>query len=296
MINETVETVLVPDNVIIKGTEIPTGMGVNPIFDWQPFLGIPLWFIIGVVLVFGLILVWFYWLRRVSVFRSVAGWKESAMKATQSDIQTWVISRTQKLTIECMTIKDNILSSHDPQNISMFHINSGAGIIRVGSVPGVVISEDYDQNRDFITETALVYNCDEFNRNQEELRQILKEKYEKDRITAQRQGLEVKKPQIVQPISDASSYNKYGRTCLANLNPDGLSFPSYGMFDPQKFRKYFPRGRSGMFFGGVLLYDSRKLNLRKKQKGFWEVHAFLAGAIAVGMIALIGVCFFPMGA
>ena len=295
MINETIETELVPDNIIIKGTEIPNGMGVNPIFDWQPFLGIPLWFIIGIVLVFGCILVWFYWMRRVSVFRSVSGWKESAMKATQSDIQTWVISRTQKLTIECMTIRDNILSSHDPQNISMFHINSGAGIIRVGSVPGVVISEDYDQNRDFITETALVHNCDEFNKNQEELRQIVKEKYEKEKAAAMRQGIEIKKPQIVQPIGDAEAYNKYGKACLMNLNPDGLTFPSYGMFDPQKFRKYFPRGRSGMFFGGVLLYDSRKLNLRKKQKGFWEVHAFLAGAIAVGMIALIGVCFFPMG-
>ena len=294
MINETIETELVPDNIIIKGTEIPNGMGVNPIFDWQPFLGIPLWFIIGIVLVFGCILVWFYWMRRVSVFRSVSGWKESAMKATQSDIQTWVISRTQKLTIECMTIRDNILSSHDPQNISMFHINSGAGIIRVGSVPGVVISEDYDQNRDFITETAMVNNCNEYNKNQEELRQIVKEKYEKEKAAAQRQGIEIKKPQIVQPIGDAEAYNKYGKACLMNLNPDGLSFPSYGMFDPQKFRKYFPRGRSGMFFGGVLLYDSRKLNLRKKQKGFWEVHAFLAGAIAVGMIAIVGVCFFPM--
>jgi hypothetical protein len=291
-INTTVELIADP---VITTPGVPNGMAINPVFDWSPIAGIPLWFIIGIVLVFGCILVWFYWIRRVGIFRGVAGWKESAMKATQNDIQTWIISRTQKLTIECMYVRDNILSSHDPQNISMFHINSGAGIIRVGSIPGVVISEDFDQNRDFITETALVYNCDAFNHNQEQLKKDLKQRYERDKIAANQQGIQIAKPHVVQPIADAESYEEFGRSCLEHINPDGLSFPSYSMFDPQKFRKYFPRGCSGMFFGGELLHDARKLNLRKKQKGFWEVHAFLAGAIGIGMIALLVAWLFPMG-
>jgi hypothetical protein len=272
---------------------IPNGMGVNPIFDWQ-FAGIPLWLIICVVLLGACILTWVYWIRRVGIFKSIAGWKESAMKATQTDVQVWIISRVQRLTIECMTLKDNVLSSHDPQNISMFHVNSGAGTIKVGGTRGVVISEDFDQNRDLIVESALVYNCDYFNHNQEVLRRENKAKYEYQLQAAQHTGGVVKKAPTIQPIEDAKSYEEYGRTCLEHLNPDGLYFPSYIMFDPQKFRKYFPRGCSGMFFGGELIHNARKLNLRKKQKGFWEVHAFLAGAVGIGMIALVGVFFFPM--
>jgi hypothetical protein len=270
-------------------------MGVNPIFDWQPLLGIPLWFIIGIVLGFGCILVWFYWIRRCGIFKGVAGWKESAMKAGQNDVQTWIISRTQKLTIECMSIKDNILSSHDEMNISMFHVNSGAGIIRVGSIPGVVISEDFDQNRDFITESALVHNCDAFNHNQEELKKELKEKYKREQLAAAQQGIQLAKPHVVKPIENAEDYEQFGRTCLEATNPDGMYFPSYYMWDSQKWRKYFPRGCSGMFFGGELMHDARKLNLRKKQKGFWEVHAFMAGAVGIGMIALLVAWLFPMG-
>lgn len=287
-------TELITDPVVSQNV-VPNGMAISPWFDWSPILGIPIWIPIAIILVFGVIMVWVYWYSRVSIFKAVAGWKESAQRASQGDVQTWVISRVKKLTIECMTIKDNILSSHDERNISMFHVNSGAGIIKVGGIPGVVVSEDFDQNRDFITEIALVFNCDAFNHNQEQLKKELKEKHTQEVEAAKEYGLEVAKPQVVRPIEDCEAYETYGRKCLSVINPDGLEFPSYSMFDPQKFRKYFPRGCSAMWFGGELIHDARKLNLRKKEKGFWEVHAFLAGAIVIGMIALIVSWLFPIG-
>jgi len=272
---------------------MPAGTSLNPIFDWAPILHLPIWVPITIFFILILILPTIYWLMRIGKLSSVKGWAESLKKMSQDDVQVWVISRVKKLTIECMTIKDNILSSHDPANITMYHVNSDAGVIRVGGASAVIVSEDFDQNRDVLTEIALCFACDEFNMNQEELRRSL-EVINRNNIE---KGLVPvgTKPIVVQPIDDCESYESYGRKCLHVINPNGLITPSYNIFDPNRMRKYFPRGCSGMWFGGELIHDARKLNLRRKIKGFFEVHAFMLMATGIGIISIMAAWLFPLG-
>jgi hypothetical protein len=67
------------------------------------------------------------------------------------------------------------------------------------------------------------------------------------------------------------------------------------MFNPTKFRKYFPLGCTGMFFGGEMIHDARKLNLRRKPKSFWDVHALLAAAVVISIFSLLVAWLFPLG-
>jgi hypothetical protein len=269
---------------------IPNGMAIGP-FDWSPLAGIPFWIYITIFFIFVFILVNVYWLLRMRRLASVRGWAESLKKMTQDDVQVWFISRVQRLTIECLTIKDNILSPHDQTNIGMWHVNSPQGIIQVGGNKAVVCSEDFDQNRDFVTEIALCHACDEFNANQEQLKEEMETKYQQ----ALAINKDIEKPKVIKPVEDCEAYEIYGRQCLQVINPDGLTIPAYNIYNPNRFRKYFPRGCSAMFFGGELIHDARKLNLRRKPKGFWEVHAFLMMAGGVSMIALLVAWLFPMG-
>lgn len=278
---------------------VPQGMGLGPL-DWAPIGPIPVWLYISFIFILFFIAVNLYWILRIRRLASVKGWAESLKKMTQEDVQVWFISRVQKLTIECLTIKDNILSPHDQTNIGMWHVNSPQGIIQVGGNKAVVCSEDFDQNRDFVTEIALCHVCDEFNANQEQLKAELDLKYQEliadaKELKLSEEYIETIKPQTVQPIEDCDAYERYGRKCLQVTHPDGLTVPAYNIYNPNRFRKYFPRGCSGMFFGGELIHDARKLNLRRKPKGFWEVHAFLMMAGGISMIALLVAWLFPMG-
>jgi hypothetical protein len=282
-------TELVANPTDITGV-VPPGMKIG-FFDFAPLAGIPLWLYVTIFCIFIFVLVNVYWMMRMRRLASVRGWAESLKKMSQEDVQVWFISRVQKLTIECLTIKDNILSPHDWTNIGMWHVNSPQGIIQVGGNKAVVCSEDFDQNRDFVTEIALCHACDDFNANQEGLKVDLEKKYQQ----ALTVNPELERPKVIKPIEDCNAYEIYGRQCLQVINPDGIQIPPYNIYNPNKFRKYFPRGCSAMFFGGELIHDARKLNLRRKPKGFWEVHAYLMVAGGIAMISLLVAWLFPIG-
>jgi hypothetical protein len=278
---------------------VPTGMAIGPL-DWAPLACIPFWLYVAIFCIFVFVLVNVYWMLRMRRLASVKGWSESLKKMTQDDVQVWVISRVKRLTIECMTIKDNVLSPHNQANISMWYVSSPMGVISVGGCKAVVVSEDFDRNRDFVTEIALCHNLDHFNANLEWLKSEATKKYKEWVVEAREEGLneefiESKKPQIMKPVESFGQYDTYGRNCLYNLNPEWLTIPPYNIFDPHKFRKYFPIGNSAMFYGGEMITESRDMNIDRKEKSFWEVHAFLMMAGGVSMIALLVAWLFPIG-
>jgi len=294
-------TELIADQVV-TAIKVPEGMAINPILDWAPVIGIPVWIYITVILILFFLYVNLKWILQIKRLAPVKGWAESMKKMTQEDVQVWVISRVKRLTIECMTIKDNVLSSHDPLNIGMWYVSSPMGVISVGGMPAVVVSEDFDRNRDFVTEIALCHNLDQFNTNLEWLKEQADKRYkewlEKIKLTGtevSQEYIESKKPKIMKPIESFGQYDNYGRACLYNMNPEQLMMPSYSIFDPHKFRKYFPVGNTSMFYGGEMITEARDMNIDRREKGFWEVHAFLIMAGTIGMIALVVAAFFPMG-
>ena len=290
-----------PTDIIIpipaETLAVPSGMGINPWLDWSPFLGLPIHLFITIFFVlvfFGVII---YWVVRLGKLASVKGWIESAKKMTPDDVQVWIITRVQRLFIECMTIKDNVLSSHDPLNIAMWYISSPMGVIRVGGQTAVIVSEDFDRNRDVITEIALCENLDYFNANQEWLIKNTNEKYQTllDKAKTVDERASIRKPSIIKPIEGFLSYDDYGKVCLQTINPDGLTIPPYNLFNPNRFRRYFPKGNSGVLFGGELTLNARDWNVDKKEKSFWEVHAFLMMAMGIGLISIVAAWFVPLG-
>jgi hypothetical protein len=104
----------------------------------------------------------------------------------------------------------------------------------------------------------------------------------------------IKKPVVIQPIEGFISYDDHGKKCLQVMNMDGLKIPPYNIFNPNRFRKYFPKGSSAMLFGGESIIDARDWNVDKKEKSFWEIHAFLLMAAGIGLIAIMAAWLIPL--
>jgi hypothetical protein len=276
---------------LAQSAVVPQGMTINPIFDWSPLLGVPLWVFITIALVvFGPILVNIYYFRKVGRLSAIYGWLESLQKMTQDDVQVWIISRVQRLTIECMTIKDNVLSFHEWEKIEMWQHNSPMARIVVGGNPGLVVSEDYHHTRDFISEIALTHNCDVFNTNQEDLKAGLIDKNRE----LQEAGLVMHKPMIVEPIIDYLTYDHHGRECLFHLYPNGLKYPSFNIFNPTRFRKYFPLGNSATHLGGDVIEDSKEYRIRRKEPGFLEKYLIFGTCAVIGLVMIAAAWFIPL--
>lgn len=269
--------IMAPQISAIQSAIVPTGTAINPLFDWVVMVGVPFWVFVLCFLIFCMAAVWVYWIARINKLSAVKGWKESLQKMSPNDVQVWLITRTLNLIIGCMEIEDNVLSYHDKTKLGMWHHNTRESVIRVGGNPAVVVSEDFDQTRDFISEIALTDNSDEFNANQETLKK------------------EMPDSKVISPINDYADYETHGRKALQMVHPDGLPMKSYNLFNNLRFLKYFPKGCSHMFFGTELAFDARLLKPVKKDQGFLAKHALLIIVVIVIVAALAAAWFVPLG-
>jgi hypothetical protein len=265
---------------ITEAAVVPSGSAIS-IFDWAPIIGVPVWIFVDAVLLFALVAVIVWWMAKIAKLNAVRGWAESIKMMDVHDVQVWIISRTQKLVIDCMKIEDNVLSYHDTTKIGMWHHNTRESVIRVGGNPAVVVSEDYDQTRDIISEIALTDGADEFNANQTALIDWKKEQ--------QIEGA------VIEPINDYEDYETHGREALQLVYPDGLPLKSFTIFNNLKFLKYFPKGCSHMFFGGELELESRGLHQSESVESFWEKHTLLIVAGIIALAAMAAAWFVPLG-
>jgi len=94
---------------------------LNSFFDHPLILGIPIWVFISAIFLLALILVNLSWLFKLKKLAPVRGYRIAQKKATQEDIQTWVLGKTQKLTIECLKYIDSVLSYYSPTKITKWH-------------------------------------------------------------------------------------------------------------------------------------------------------------------------------
>lgn len=264
---------------------------MNGNFDHAVVLGIPVWVFVGVILgiVFlGVNLSWVFKMRRMA---AVKGFKDVQKKASQEDVMTWMLNKTQKLTIECMRYVDSVISYRDTTKISKWHLTTPMSVIHVGGYPAMMISDDYDQTRDIVSEIALCHACEEFNHDQHWLAGYLDAMESKG----------VKIPEwmrdegIAKPIESFSDYRDRGRMLLGMKYPEGIPIPSYSIFSPVKFRKFFPKGRSAGFMGGRFIRQARKLNLGLMKDVDWKAYLPLAGLITLGLVGLIAAWMVPLG-
>lgn len=275
----------------VTNPTLPQGMSLNPILDWCPMLGVPLWVFVTVIFIAFLLLVIIYYVRKIKRLSEVRGWLDS-FGSSREDIQVWIITRTQHLSIQCMRIKDNVISFPDWARIEMWYHNSPMARIIVGGNPGVVVSEDYHHTRDFIAETAFTQNCDMFNKNQETLKEEQMAKYQ----ILKESGKSPEKPMIVKPISDFGTYDSHGKKCLVHIHPEGLPYLAYSQFDPLPFRKFFPIGNSATHFGGDAIENSRDYRIDRKEPGFLERYAIFGVCALLALVGIAAAWFFPLGA
>ena len=274
---------------------VPQGMGINPVFDWTPLpaaFGLPLWFYITIFVLFIEAAIVVYWMARIRKLSAVMGWYESKQKMNPNDVQVWLLTRTLSLFIYCLKIEDNILSYHDKTKVGMWHHNTKESVINIGGQPGVVIGDDWDQTRDFLTEIALTDTCDEFNSNQEQLQT----EYDYQLKSAKQYGQQVNEEEFkaVSPINNYTDYEAFGREILGDLYPNGLKIKSYNIFNNLRFLKYTPKACSPMQLGAELILEARDLPLSDNPKGFWEKYGLQIGLLVVGGLVFLGACFVPL--
>jgi hypothetical protein len=249
---------------------VPDWVTLNPLFD-QPApilgaLGIPWWFIIGCGVILFIILVIISWVFKFRRMAAVKGHKEIQKKAGPEDIEAWLFSKTQKMIIECLHIVGGVASYNNPLMISKWYLTSPMAMLHIGGYPAMMISDDYDRSRDPVSEVALCHACDEFNADLKEWDTRIRPGLEKSGQVLE--GMDYH--ELAKPIESYSDYRSRGHLLLKLRYPDGIPIPAYSIFNPVKFRKYFPRGRDATFYGGVQIRKARKLQTRIKEKGFWE--------------------------
>ena len=261
---------------VVAGDTLAKGQVLNPWFDWSPLLGIPFWVLIAAFLFMVLIVVNLYWLFRLKRLASVKGYVDAMKKATQEDVMVWVISTTRNLTIECLRKRDALIKFYNKLRVSGWIHDSPIPVIHVGGKSGVIVSEDYYRTRDMVTEIALYMNCDAFNEEQE--------KFKKENPG-----------KVVESIKDYDDYTHFGRKILELKHPQGLRIPAYVIFDPQRFRKYFPKGLTAMLNGAELMMDARALKITQRQQTFWEKFLPLGMFLTFAIIAMIIAFMVPLG-
>jgi len=257
---------------------------MNPVLDWSPFLGLPIWLFITIVFLLLLLYVIISWIFKLRRMGGVKGYVVAADKGTQEDMQTWIFGKTKKLTIECLKYWGGMI--HFPGNVKItkWRHASIECTMKIGGQPAVAVSEDYDHTRDFVSEIALCYACEQVNKNhkvyQEELRRkgFIGDKY------------------VVKPISSFNDYKTYGRRVLEAIFPDGITIPSYSIFNHTKFRKYFPKGRDGDLKGGIFLRKASKLRAYLGNPGGLLIKAApLLACIIFVAVLMFGAMYVPLG-
>ena len=261
---------------VVAGDILAPGQVLNPWFDWSPLLGIPVWVLIAAFLFMCLIVVNLYWLFRMKRLASVRGYVTVMAKATQEDVMVLVLSTTRNLTIECLRKRDTVLEFYNKLRISKWFHDSPISVVHVGGKGAMIVTENYYRTRDMVSEIALCHACDYFNSNQERFQ---KENPEK----------------IVPLIKDYDNYVEFGREELEKNNPFGIRIPAFTIFDPQKFSKYFPKGLTAMFFGGVIVRLARKKKVTAKQQGLLEKYLGLGMFLTISVLCVISAWMVPLG-
>jgi len=272
----------------MPATIADSSMRIHPIFDWSPIslaggaVTLPLWLFITAGFILILLWVILSWVFRIRRMRSVKGYVEAAGKGTQEDMQVWIFGKTKKLTIECLKYWGGMVHYPLGVKITKWRHASIMSTMNIGGVPALAVSDDYDHTRDMVSEIALCVAGDSFNKDQSKLIQLIKEK-------------KVPQTTAVSPITCFSDYKDYGRAVLELLYPEGIWIPSWSMFDAEKFRKYFPRGRDGDLSGGIFLRKSRKLKARTKDIGIISKLLPIGLCVLFVGILVFGAMYVPLG-
>lgn len=299
----------------ITVTPAPTPMPGNfatTALDWQPIpvFGIPFWAVLALLSFAVFVLVIIHWHDKSSDINAIKPWFIKAKEIAVGKMQVVRLSRAGNFIPDCLSIFDNVLSYGDSEeNINQWHLNSPRGILRIGGIQAAVVSEDWDQNRDIVTEIAICYAADNIENNMDDLRRRLKERHArlvKDGLYPE----DAEDPsELVRPIhngldyigqtdeGEATNYKISGRRVLQLLYPDGVRIPAFNQYNQNKFRKFWLRGDTSAFFGGqnIRRVEDEFVKRTDQQPGFFQKYGAMMLAALVFLGCIIGGIAVPMG-
>jgi hypothetical protein len=305
-INETIKSIIsntTPTHLSVTPapTPYPAGILTTPL-DWAPIplppFNIPLWVIFGLLSLGALIIVVFHWKDMNANLDAIKPWFIKAKELKLGKKQVIRLSRAGDFIPDSLNIFDNVLSYGDSEdNINMWHLNSPQGIIRIGGISAAVLSEDNDQNRDIVSEIAVVRAAKYLENNLDEIRSELNDRY-KDLVDRGEYSADAPNPaELIRPIKNGNDYiGKYdenlpadysrsGRFLLQLLNPSGIRIDSYNQFNQNESRKFWFRGKTSAFFGGenIRKVEDKFVKKSDTQPGFLQKYGALLICAMLGI-------------
>jgi hypothetical protein len=244
--------------------------------------------------------------------RPVRGFRDTLKQATLDDVQTWVLQKTMKLTIEMLRYVDGVLSFYTPTRIQKWLHTTRQSVMHCGGLPALLVSDDYDRSRDPVAEIAICHAADTYNTWLKPVEEIftaienkdaealkkLRKYVDEEKINDIRQALaDVGGCKIdqIKPITDYDEYEKCGHKFLRILWPKGVPVPSYSVYNPTKFSRYFPKGRSAGLQGRILIRESKELR-EDIPKQDWKERVLQLGIfLGLSVFMLLAAWMAPLG-
>ncbi|MCK9591383.1 MAG: hypothetical protein M0Q91_05170 [Methanoregula sp.] len=306
-INETVQAIInhtapIKLQVTPMPTPLPAGVTTTAL-DWAPIplppFNIPIWAILGVLSFAALVIVILHWYDMSGNLDAIKPWFIKAKEIKLGKMQVVRLSRAGNFIPDCLNIFDNILSyGESDENINQWHLNSPLGIVRVGGIMAAIVSEDWDQNRDIVTEIAICEAADNLNTNIEALRAELSERHKKLIVQGVYPADAPNPATLIRPIqsgldylgkADENSKEKpevSGRRVLQLLYPEGIRIRAFNLYAQSKFRKFWFRGNTSALFGGENIRRVEDEFVKKSdvQPGFFQRY----GAMLIGAMVFLG--------
>jgi hypothetical protein len=183
-------------------------------------------------------------------------------------------------------------------------------VMHCGGLPALLVSDDFDQTRDIVSEIAICQAADTYNAWLKPVEEVftaiesgnvaeLENYVDKEKLNEIQEALAKVggcKVDEIKPITSYTEYEKCGQKFLRILWPKGIPVPAYSIYNPTKFSRYFPRGCSAGLGGRILIREARELK-EDLPKEDWKAKILRMGLfIGLSMIMLIVAWMAPLGA
>ena len=274
------------EELLMQQVAAPVDYNLNPIFDYAPLFGWPLW--IWIFIAFGMVLliINLKWLRRRFIMAPTLPYLAALKGGTQEDQQAWMISKNKSFEIKHLRYNaDGVISYFDYiKNISMWFLTSPFAVGHAGGIKNVILSDNFDQARDLIAEAAFYIGIGIYN-----------ERHKTPATVDGKNLLDEEGKQIYKlPIFDYKSWVEHRENVIKEF-PLGIPIDSFLHIDPTKIIQFFPPNRTAGMFGGDNIREARKKNIERKTPSNWIKFAPLGAAIALGIISILIVYMFTHG-
>ena len=264
---------------------LPDNMALNPIWDQNIFMGIPLWMcVLAALFVIGVCIA-IRWIYRIMHMSAVAGYREAASSTEPDATQVWHFGITGSFAIFCLTLKERVLTYQDTiKNLDKWVISSVYSKGSCGNVPMIWVRDTSEIAMDPPSEKAIVVLCKWFNQFSYDKNGNMRYEVYTDDKGKEIPVLDRKGNPIPIRIRNFMEYTHF-LPRFEEKFPDGIDIPAYGFFDAGESQEFTDRRVTPKFWGARMLKLARELRMLQPDKGFFDKYGLL---ILVCLALIIG--------